>query len=511
MKMSDTFSSNRILKNSILLYGRMLFTVFLNLYATRLTLQNLGIDDMGVYGVTGSIVGMFTLLSSGIGNAVERFITFELGVKNGKPNEVFCVSLSVILLLAFALVVLLESIGLWFLEYKVNIPEGSSQAAFWSFQFSVLTCIINLISIPYNVLIVAHEKMGIFAAISIVQSALTCFIAWAISVFEERLICYALFVATISIGIRVFYQLYCRYHFPESIFHWKIDRDLMLQLSKYTGITTVAGTLQMLSGQGIVLFINWAFGVALNGVYTIAMQVKNSTQSFAFNLQRAISPQITKNYASGEIERYKKLTYSGSKMEVFLFYFILFPFLFRTPYIMHLWLGDELPPYIIEFVRSTVFIGLIYAAIEPIRIAIYATNRILRFMLLPEMFFLLVLPLSFVVNYLTRDPVWVIGGIVFMEALTAILRVYLGTKVSVLRLRNILKDIIYPVVIVALVSACLCYLLDSLFQNDLIGFLLFFVLNCCGLILVVYFLGLSRSERKLIDNALLGLWRKLRH
>ena len=171
--MSDNFNKNRLAKNTILLYVRMLFTMWLNLYTTRLTLANLGVEDMGIYGVVGSIVSMFAVFSGGMGNAVQRFLTYEIGRDNGDPNKVFCSCLNVIFLLSGIIFILLEVGGLWFLHTKINIPAESMDAAQWVFQISVLTCIVNLISIPYNSLIVAHEKMNAFAAISILQVILT--------------------------------------------------------------------------------------------------------------------------------------------------------------------------------------------------------------------------------------------------------------------------------------------------------------------------------------------------
>ena len=207
--MSENFSKERILKNSLLLYVRMLFTMWLNLYATRLTLANLGIEDMGVYGVIGSIVSLFTVFTGGITSAVQRFITFELGLENGQPNKVFCSSLNVIFMLSGIMLVLLEVGGLWMLEYKVNIPEASRDASFWVFQLSVLTCIVNTISIPYNALIIAHEKMDAFAIISIAQVVLNFLAAYCLSLFADyRLLIYAILLASVSVFIRLLYQIY---------------------------------------------------------------------------------------------------------------------------------------------------------------------------------------------------------------------------------------------------------------------------------------------------------------
>ena len=254
--MSENFSKERILKNSLLLYVRMLFTMWLNLYATRLTLANLGIEDMGVYGVIGSIVSLFTVFTGGTTSAVQRFITFELGLENGQPNKIFCSSLNVIFILSGIMLVLLEVGGLWMLEYKVNIPEASRDASLWVFQLSVLTCLVNMISIPYNALIIAHEKMDAFAFISIAQVVLNFLAAYCLSLFENnRLLIYAALLAVASISIRLLYQIYCHRKFVEAHYHLGVDWNTVKQIGKFTGVSTVSGGMQIISSQGIVVSI----------------------------------------------------------------------------------------------------------------------------------------------------------------------------------------------------------------------------------------------------------------
>lgn len=505
--MSDNFNKNRIIKNSLLLYVRMLFTMWINLYATRLVLQNLGVEDMGVYGVVGSIVSIFSVFTGGITSAVQRFITFEAGLKEGNVNKVFCSSLNVIFILAGILLIILESIGLWFFYTKINIPEASKDAAFWVFQFSILTCLINLVSIPYNALIIAKEKMNAFAFISIIQVILNCMAAYFISLLNDRLLWYALFMLLASFIVRLTYQIYCRIYFPESQYHRGIDKVLLKEIGKYTGVSTTSGILQMISGQGLTLVINWTSGVALNAVYNIALQLKNSILSFAMNLFKAIAPQITKTYANGEMEHYKTLVYTGSKLEIFLIYFIMIPFLFRTEYIMKLWLGNSLPPYTVEFAQCIVFISLLYAAFEPIRTAILATNKIRNFMLIPESFYLLVLPISYLSYYINQDAKLIIISIVCMDILTAYLRIYLASKVSVLSINKIATLIILPALLVAVCSCIVCYLLNNICNNNIGGLFTLLFLNSISLILIIYMIGLSKSERKVI-NVLLSNFSK---
>lgn len=505
--MSNNYNKNRILKNSLLLYVRMLFTMWLNLWTTRLVLANLGVEDMGVYGVVGSIVGLVSVFTGGVTNAVQRFITFEAGKPDGKPNMVFCSSLNIIFLLSAIVFLLLESVGVYMLYYSVNIPLHSMNAAFWVLQLSILTCVVNMISIPYNALIIAHEKMDAFAVISILQTVLTFGSVYALSLFDNRLLVYGIMMAMVSIVIRVVYQAYCHYKFSEARYHFIIDGQQLKQLGKFTGVSTVSGALQVVSSQGIVFIINWTFGVTVNAVYNIALQLKNSILSFALNLFKAISPQITKTYANDEIETHKKLVYSGSKLEVFLIYFIMIPFLFRTEYIMQLWLGN-VPKYAVEFAQSMVFISLTYALFEPIRASVFATNRITKFLLVPEAFYLLVLPIGYVVSKLSDNPVYLIIIIVGMDVLTCIYRTYFAVKVSPLKTGELLKNVIFPSGLVAALDSFVCYGLAQWLESNIVGLVLMLAVNSIILIFIIIGFGLNMNERKLCFRIVGGIKEK---
>lgn len=453
--MPESLNKRLVVKNSALLYVRMLFTMWINLYATRLTLQNLGVEDMGVYGVVGSIVSLTGVLASGTTNAVQRFLTFELGRKDGEPNAVFCTSLNFVFLLSALTLLVLEVGGLVMLYHKVKIPAESMNAAFWVFQFSVFTCLVNLISIPYNALIIAHERMSAFAGISILQVILNCAAAYSISFFADgRLVWYGGFMAGIGLLVRIVYQVYCHRNFSESRYHFALRKDLLKDLGKFAGVSTFSGVLQVVTAEGLVLVINLTFGAALNAVYAIALQLKNSILSFAMNVYKAISPQITKTYASGEMEHHKALVYTGSKMAVYMLYLIFFPFLFQTDYIMHLWLG-KVPPYTVEFAQAMAFVSLTYAAFEPIRSAVLATNRITKFMLVPDSFYLLVLPLGYFVAKLGNNPVFLIVIIVAFDMLTCIVRVCYAVKYTVLAFGELFRQFLRPVLLISFGSCML--------------------------------------------------------
>lgn len=505
--MPDNYNKNRIAKNSAVLYVRMLFTMWLNLYATRLVLANLGVEDMGVYGVVGSIVGLLAVFSSGIINTIQRFITFELGKEHGNVNTVFCSSLNIIFLLSFLLIILLESAGLWFLYHKVNIPASSIQAAFWVYQLSVLTCIVNLISIPYNALIIAHEKMDAFAIISILQVILTCGAAYCLSLFDsQRLLIYAILMAAISILIRILYQAYCHFKFKESQYHLLIDSDTMKQMGKFAGVSTVSGILETGYNQGLILVINWTFSVAINAVYTIALQLKNSVLSFAFNIFKAISPQITKTYANGEIETHKRLVYSASKLQAYMIFFIMIPFLFRTEYIMRLWL-DKVPPYMVPYAQATIILSLTYAIFEPIRTAVLATNRITKFLIWPNVFYILSLPISYLLARWSESPVILIISVVSIDVLACIIRVGYALQVSPILLKNLLTEVIWPIMKVAGICSVTCWLISVWTSVNLVGLITLLAINSLFLIMIIYVFGINSRERLLVNRMIRTLKR----
>ena len=501
--MSEAYNQKRVLKNTILLYARMLFTMWLNLYTTRLVLANLGVEDMGVYGVVGSITGLFTVFVSGITSAIQRFITFELGRREGNVNSVFCTSLNILFIAAFFLLILLEVGGLWMLNYTLNIPKESVKASFWVFQLSVLTCLVSMVSIPYNALVIAHEKMDAFAFISIFQVALTCASAYLLSLFQhqDRLLIYAVMMAVIGVIVRIIYQIYCHIQFEEVHYRREINKKLLKEIGRYAGISTTSGILQIISNQGIALVINWTFGVAVNAVYNIAIQLKNMILSFSLNLMRALSPQITKTYASGEMEIHRKLVYKGSKLEVFLIYFLIIPFLFRTEYIIKFWLGD-VPEHLIFLARWIVFVSLVVSAMEPIKTAVLASNRIIQYLIIPDSLFLLVLPVSYFVGYSFEKPEWMLIVIISLDIVCCFLRIYIGIKVTLLDLVEYLKQVVMPCIYVALPSFICCYLLSIYFKENIIGMIALFFCNAILLSPFIYLLGLNIGERKVVRQML---------
>lgn len=479
----------------------MLITVWFNLWATRLVLHNLGIEDMGVYNVVGSIVGLFSVFSNGLTTTIQRFITFEIGKSKGQQvNAVFCTSLNIIFATSIFIIILLETLGLWFLYTQANIPATSINAAFWVFQLSVLTCIIELISIPYNSLIIAHEKMNAFATISILQVLFNWGSAFVLiySIQSNRLVLYALLIASANIIIRIIYQAYCRYEFKESKYHFEIRKDLIKEIGKFTGITSSSSILQTITSQGIIIIFNMAFGVGINAVYQIAMQIKNTILSFSLNISRAITPQITKTYANGEMETHKKLVYGGSKIELFMILFIIMPFIFRADYIMHLWLGN-VPPYATSFTICMLLLSLTYAGFEPIRSSVMATNKIFRFMIYPEVFYLIATLIgACLVIIIYKNPNAMIATFVGLEIMTCFIRTLIARKETFISLTELLQKVVVPSGIIMCISTIICYILSLITAANIWGLITMFAIHTIAISAAIYLLGCNKSEKIVI-------------
>ena len=510
--MSETFSKNRIIKNSATLYVRMMFTMVLNLLTTRFVLAALGVEDMGVYGIVGSIVSIFTVFVSGLLSSAQRFITYELGKPDGDVRKVFNTSTNLILLLSLALFVVMEIGGWLMVEYGLNIPDERVTAAHWVLQFSIFTCILNLNTTVYNALLIAHERMTAWAVISIVQVVFSCGAAYSLVCFaeNERLVWYAAFALIVQVMVQILYMSYCKRQFTESRYQRHIDKPLVREMACFAGASTFSGILQMVIAQGITLILNWTYGVAVNAVYNIGLQVKNAVLSFGLNVQKSVSPQITKTYAAGEYDRHCKLVYTGSKLGIYMTMFIFIPFCLRSHYILELWLG-QVPPYTSAFTVGFVFQSLLYAGFEPFRTAVLATGRVGRFFIYSELVHMLVLPLAYMAGICSDNPTSMVMVIVAMEFVYCGAMVWLGTRVSKIGVRAMLFYVALPVAVVLFVSFAINWFISQYIPQGLCGLAVVVAACCIVTAITVYVVGLSRQERSMVKNVSKAMVGKLRH
>lgn len=375
--MSNTTENNkRIAKNTLLLYFRMLFLMAVSLYTSRVVLNALGVEDFGIYNVVGGVVAMFSVLSGSLSAAISRFITYELGKGNQENlNKIFSSAVTIQLILSGIIILLAETIGMWFLNAKMNIPEVRMEAANWVFQFSILTFAINLISIPYNASIIAHEKMSAFAYISILEAVGKLTIAYLITIAPiDKLIFYAILMCVVALVVRFTYGNYCKRHFSECTYHFVWDKQLLKQMFGFAGWNFIGASSAVLRDQGGNVVINLFCGPAVNAARGIASQVNNAVNQFVVNFMTALNPQITKSYAAGNKEYMMTLIFQGARLSFYMLLLLSLPILVNTHYILVLWL-KIVPEHAVFFVQLILIFALSESISQPLITAMLATGK----------------------------------------------------------------------------------------------------------------------------------------
>src|SRR3712207_5379352 len=326
-------NNNRIAKNTMLLYFRMIVIMAVTLFTSRVILQTLGVEDYGIYNVVGGIVAMFTFISSSLTTASQRFITFELGKgKKGNISNVFSTCLTLHILLAILIAIIVEPFGIWFIYNKLMIPEARLTAAIWVFQFSILAMVVMIVSVPYNALIVAYEKMNAFALVSVIDAALRLAIAYSLLAFNslDKLIVYGALVFLAQLIIRACYTVYCNRTFTDVQYCKQMDRSLLLEMGKFASWSIFGNVAFLTYTQGLNLLLGMFFSPVVNAARGVAVQIQGAVNTFVSSFQTAINPQITKNYAAGNFSEMINLVFRSSRFSFYLLMMLSVPVLLRT-------------------------------------------------------------------------------------------------------------------------------------------------------------------------------------
>ena len=354
--MADDAKANnkRIAKNSLMLYMRMFVMLFIGLFTSRVVLNALGVENYGINNAVGGVVAMFSFVSSSMGGAISRFTTFTLGTGDKeKLNHVFCTGINIMLGLGLIFVLLTETIGVWFLNTQMNIPEGRMEAANWVLQLSILSFVLGLLCVPYNAAIIAHEKMSVFAYMTILDATFKLLVAYLLTVSPiDVLIFFSLLTVGISLLMRFIYASYSKRHFEECTYHFVLDKPLLKEMTGFAGWTFFGSTAYLFNTQGVNMLMNIYFGVTVNAARGVAVNVNGKTVQFIGNFMTAINPQITKSYARGDLPTMHKLMCRSAKFSSFLFFLLAVPIVVETPYILDLWLVNP-PEYAAIFIQLT--------------------------------------------------------------------------------------------------------------------------------------------------------------
>lgn len=484
-------NNKRIAKNTLLLYFRMLLLMAVSLYTSRVVLNALGVEDFGIYNVVGGVVTMFTMISGSLSASISRFITFELG--KGDSNNLrktFSAAVTIQLFLSLVIVILIESIGVWFLNAKMTIPTDRIAAANWVLQFSIVTFVINLISVPYNATIIAYERMSAFAYISIFEAIGKLAIAFLIIISPmDRLVFYSILMCVVAISVRMMYGRYCKIHFSECTYHFHWDKELLKNMFGFAGWNFIGASAGVLRTQGINILLNIYFDPIVNAARGVAVQVNNAVSSFSTNFLMAVNPQIIKSYSKQDIERAYVLTMCGARFSFLLLSIISFPIICETEYILRLWL-KTVPDYSVAFVRLTLILTIVEVVSLPLVTFQQATGKIRNYQIVVGTLHMVNFPASFMFLHIGFTPIIVYIVAISLAMISLYVRLYMLKQVVGISIMKFNKDVIVRVVLVALLMS-LCLLgMDKYVHNPLANIILsLFVAVFCSV-----FMGLKRQE-----------------
>ena len=498
--MSNQSANNkRIAKNTLMLYIRMLFTMGVSLFTSRVILQSLGVEDYGIYNVVGGFVTMFTFLNGGMVASTQRYLNFEIGKGDKeKLSRVFSTSLQIHGIIALIIIILSETVGLWFLYEKLVIPDERMNAAFWVYQCSIIACVVNIMSVPYNADIVAHEKMSAFAYISILEVSLKLFIVYLLYISPwDRLIVYAILLLAVQLLIRWIYASYCNRCFPESHYHHHVDKSLLKEMSSFAGWGMFGGLANVLYSQGLNILLNLFFGPVVNAARGIAVQVQSAVHGFVGNFQMALNPQITKNYAAGNFPQMHSLIFRSARFSFFLLFLLTLPIIIEAEYILTLWLKTP-PADAVIFTQCVLMVSLLYTMSNPCIIANQATGKVKVYQIVVGTTLLLIVPISYVA-LLMGAPAYSVFIVHFvMECVAQFFRMFLLRKLINLPISAYLKHIYLPVFVVIISSSIIPIYIHNLMSSGFIRLIVVGGISVISVSLTVLYIGLTSSERSFI-------------
>lgn len=492
-------NNKRVAKNTIMLYIRMFIMMAIGLFTSRITLQALGVENYGINNVVGGVIGMFSLVTGALVNSVSRFLTFELGKKdNSRLNDVFCTSINVMAMLSAVFLLLSETVGLWFLYNKLNIPVDRLDAANVVLQCSIAGCIMGLMYLPYNALIIAYEKMSIWAYFSILDVVVKLLSVYALYISPfDKLKTFAILGLGWTIFYQILYRIYCHKTFPVARYHFIIDRPLIKRIFSFAGWNFFGQGAYVINNQGVNIVINLFFGVTVNAARGIAMSVNGYVMQFANNFMTALNPQITKSFAAENYEETHKLIFRGAKFSYFLMFILMLPICLETKMILHLWLGI-VPDYAVTFVRWTLVITLVNSLSNTLITGLHASGNLKRYMSIVGAVEISNFPLTYLAFKLGLGPeaaYWVFAT-VYMVLM--FLRLYLIKDLIFLKAREYAKAVYLRVFPVSLVAAIVPLGICFLFEDSIWRFFVVSLVCLCCSSVSIFYLGLEGHERSIV-------------
>lgn len=501
--MSTELSNNRrIAKNTLLLYLRMILVLIVSLYTSRVVLKTLGISDYGIYSVVGGFVSMLAYLNSVFVSSTQRFMSYALGKCNRDAiSSTFSTAKTIHILIAIIILVIAETFGLWFVNQKLVIEANRMIAANWVYQCSIFSLLFTILSIPFNSSIVAHEHMHVYAYIGILEVFLKLGILFLLLLFDgDKIIIYAILHASISCFVFVSYILYCKKHFEECSATSSFNKPLFREMFAYAGWTTVGNLGFSFKDQFSNIILNIFFGTTINAARGIAIQVNSAITSFSTNFFMAISPQIIKQYASGNLVESQKLVYAGARYSFFLITVLTIPILLNLDYILSIWL-DIVPKYTSSFLKITLLSSVIYSLTNSVSTAIQATGKIREFQIGVSIIMLLELPAAYLILKAGYEPPYALLPLLFTTSIALVYRFFLLKKlIPSYSLRRYYIETVLKCVVIFIVCLVSLFFINKLMPNGFLGLVLSAFVSVVVLCAVIYFAGINSKERALLKQ-----------
>lgn len=508
--MQNSEKNKRVIKNTLFLYIRMILVLGISLYTSRLVLDALGIEDYGIYNVVAGIVTMMSFMTGAMSASTQRFLSYEHGSVTNRVKDIFKMSVNIHAIIFILVVVLMETIGLWFLNNKLNIPAERLHAANWAYQCALISFGFSIMGIPYIASIVSNEKMGAFAYIGVLEVSLKLIVAFMLYLsLGDNLILYSVLLVFSSVFIWSLYFLFCKYKIKDTKYALFWDTELFKKLLGFTGWNLIGNIAVVTMNQGLNVLLNIFFGPTINASRAISNQVNMAIRGFSSNLQMSMNPLITKSYASGEHEYMQSLILKGSKYSFFLLLLLTLPVLLQTEQILSLWLG-QLPDKIIIFCQLALVDSLVISLSGTLIAGAQANGNIKVYQIVTGGVLLLNLPLSYLLFLYGAKPEAAMALMVLISTIALSIRLLFVRRMIGLSIRVYGKVVLSRVFLVTLLSCSIMWYLDSLMGSTFLYLIVESFTSAFVVICTIWLLGLEHAERKFILNKLSAFHSKLK-
>lgn len=506
--MTSTSKTDRIAKNTLILYSRSLFVLLISLYTSMVVLEALGVVDYGIFTVVGGVISALSFVQWSIRGTYQRFFNVEMA--RGNPGSIakqFKVANAIQFFLALLLVLLAETVGLWFVNAKLVIPAERMVAANWIYQAAIISSVFAIITSPFGSLITAHERMDLSAFISVLNALLRLGIVLLIKyVYCDKLVLYAILLLLVSVLDWVLYVLLTKRRFPESTIRITWDKKMFTSMVSFSGWVLVDSLSQMLKGHGLNIVLNLFFGPVVNSARGIAYQIMGAVNQFIGSFQASFRPQLTKSYAEGDYNYMKKLYYSGTKISYYLIFTISLPIILETEYILHLWLGNNVPDYTASFTRLVLITTFVSSFANPTSCIGYATGRIKFFTIIVSSIMLSIVPLAYLFLKLGGNPDVALWVSLIVSIIAQVVRLFVVNGLVDIDLKGYLKQVLIPTMTCTLIISVVSILPRIILNTSFLRFVVSAVTALVFSVIVIWLLGFNKEERTLLHGKVMSFF-----